>query len=227
MKGDEIFSGCSSLREIDLSYLESVDSTFSRLFDGCSQLKTVYLPSKEPNEFNKETFKYLSNLKLVLPTYDDYIAYDDQSHVENYVKEDEKWCGIDLSSENLPPLLKYKINGVEFTSRKIQSSDQIKSLHLISGVFDPNLIKQVINESKLTIEKFEVNSGTLSEILPGTFYHCNSLREIIIHDEVKIGLNSLQNIPNLAILSIDFQQNLRSNEFKGNSNLEEISLPLL
>lgn len=81
----------------------------------------------------------------------------------------------------------------------------------------------MINELKPTIEKFEVNSGTLSEILPGTSYMCNSLKEIIIHDELKIRLNSLQYIPNLVKISIDFQQNLRFDEFKGTAFIKHNS----
>ena len=135
--------------------------------------------------------KSANGIKIVLPTYDDYIAYDNESHVRGDLK-DGKQCGIDLSSEKLPPLLTYEINSIEFKSRKIQFDNQIKSLHLIGRSFDPFLIKKMINELKPTIEKFEVNSGTLSEILPGTSYMCNSLKEIIIHDELKIRLNSLQ-----------------------------------
>lgn len=240
LKGDEIFSGCSSLEEIDLTALKIVDSSCSKIFEGCSKLSTIKLPSKEPIEFNKDTFKNL-NVKLVLPSYDDYVVYDDESHVQGDSKEDEKWCGIDLDSKNLPPLLVFKINDVEHRSRKIKNDEtrrsfllennddlsNIKTLELVGGLFDPTVVKNSIIKSKSTIEKFEVNTGTLNEILPGTFYECNSLKEIVIHSDTKIGLNALQNIPNLTKISLDLIQTVRNNEFEGDSNLEFISLPSL
>ena len=234
-KGDFIFSNCHKLREIDLSSLSKVDNSATKIFENCKQLMVIKLPSIEPLTFNKDVFKDCVNIKLVLPKEEDYVVYDDQSHVVDDIIEDEKWCGIKIDSNFLPPLLSYKINGFEYQSRKLtfnknndftRETFQLKTLDLIGGHVDSNDLKEMTKGSS-TLEKFEANLGTLSEIEIGTFEGCDMLNEIIIHPEIIIGMNAFQNIQNLKKISMDLQQTLRSDEFLGDNKLEEISLPLL
>ena len=63
-------------------------------------------------DFIKDTFIDCTEVKLILPQKSDYLKYDDQSHVVDDIKEDEKWCGIKIDSEFLPQFLVYKINNV-------------------------------------------------------------------------------------------------------------------
>lgn len=108
MNGDEVFSGCSSLKEIDLSSLETVESWAIKIFEGCSQLATINLPSKEPLQFHKNTFKDMPNVKHFEGCYS--IEKVDLSGLktvnqtsENIFKNCSKLSQIKLGNE--PPLL--------------------------------------------------------------------------------------------------------------------------
>ncbi|KAK8836977.1 hypothetical protein M9Y10_037013 [Tritrichomonas musculus] len=172
-----------------------------------------------------------------------YLEYDDESHVVDDIKEDEKWSGIKMESEFLPQFLVYKINGVEIRSRKLiynqvnedrlvlleentTNTTELKDLELIGGLVDQEDLKEIISQ-RLSIERFVANMGTLSSIASGTFEGCNSLKVIVIHCEVNLGYGALQNIPNLEILKLVLLFTIRSDELLGDTNLQEISLPLL
>ena len=247
LRGDFIFSGCSNLRDVDLSSISKVDQSASKIFEGCSQLTLLRLPSIEPQTFHKDTFENCSEVKLVLPNNADYLAYDDESHVVDDVKEDEKWCGIKIDSEFLPPFLTYKINDIEYRSRKLKNQvislaaiklledeindnetqkSSLKTLELLGGLVDSNELKEMIKNS-LSIEKFEAHIGTLNEIASGTFSGCKYLKEIILHTEVFISVGALQNIPSLLKLTMDLQQSIRGDDLSGDFNLQEVNLPLL
>lgn len=64
LRGDFIFAGCSSLRDVDLSYLLTVDSSAFNIFEGCDQLTMIRLPSKEPLVFHKNTFIHCPDVFL-------------------------------------------------------------------------------------------------------------------------------------------------------------------
>lgn len=123
-----MFSRCSSIKEIDLSLLEIVEGSATKILKGCYQLTTINLPSKEPLKFNKNTFKDIPNVELVFPTYDDHVAYDDGSNVIDDVKEHGKWCGVQLNSKYLLQFLPFKINEIEYKSRKIERNRNLKKL---------------------------------------------------------------------------------------------------
>lgn len=44
---------------------------------------------------------------------------------------------------------------------------------------------------------------TLNEIVPGTFYNCVSLKEIIIEPNLVLGYGALQYLPNIEILKLN------------------------
>ena len=246
LRGDFIFSGCSSLREIDLSHLLTVDSSAFRIFEGCNQLTIIKLPSVEPLVFHKDTFINCPGVTLKLPNNDDYVVYDDESHVVDDIKEDEKWCGIKIDSAFLPPFLTYKINDVEYKNRKLiyvqnpedsvyllenenetdDNTFEVKTLELLGGLVDSIELKEMMKKSPL-IEKFEAHIGTLTEILSETFSSSINLKEIIIHTEIYISYGALQNIPNLEVLKMDLQQSIRNDDLLGDNNLREIVFPLL
>ena len=238
LRGDSIFSGCTSLTEIDLSSLKTVDEYATNIFENCNQLTIIKLPSEEPTTFNKLSFADCPNIQIQLPKDNDYVKYDDESHVEGDIKEDSKWCGIEIDQSLLPPILTFIINGQEYTQRKIENireaqisslkllEIEMKTLELKEGLIDPNDLKEVTRNSK-TLEKFEAQLDTLAEIETGTFDGCEKLTEIIIHPEVIIRYKALQNIPNLAKVTLNMQKAIRNDEFQGDIELQEITLPQL
>lgn len=243
LRGDSIFSGCANLREIDLSSLLKVDNSASNNFKGCSQLTKLKLPSTEPRSFNKNSFVDCPDITLILPNDDDYLAYDDLSNVVDDKKEDFKWCGIELNSKSLPPLLSFKINNNLINSRKLTNIrnpeysltpnmlenevdiNQVKSLALVGGEVNSNDLKLFIKGCCETITTFEADDATLVELQSGTFNDCIVLKEIIIHSRIDIKYGALANIPSLTKIAIDLQQNINGNDFAGDTNLQEISLP--
>ena len=83
LRGDQIFSICQKLQEIEFLSLETVDNSASKLFEGCIELTKIKLPSKEPQTFHKNAFSSCSKVTLILP-----------------------------DKEYLPKLITYKINGI-------------------------------------------------------------------------------------------------------------------
>lgn len=237
LKGNYVFANCSELENLDLSFLISVNSQSENNFMGCTGLKTIKLPSIEPIEFNKNSFKDCHNIKLILPNPEDYIHYDDNSHVKDDIIEDDKWCGINFGQKNYTNLLYFKINNVEYRQRNLKNFIpkqtfannnfiEIKSLELIEGDFDQYELKSLIGGSS-TLEIFVAQQLTLTNLLPSTFVGCFSLKEISIFDDIKIQKNTFSNIPSLINLSLPMIASLHSNEFDGTQNLQEIYLPLL
>ena len=54
-----------------------------------------------------------------------------------------------------------------------------------------------------TLQRFEAKMHTLNEIVPGTFYNCVSLKEIIIEPNLVLGYGALQYLPNIEILKLN------------------------
>lgn len=100
-----------------------------------------------------------------------------------------------------------------------------ETLELVNGLVDSSNLKSIVKGSSIT--KLIAQLGTISDIESGTFDGCNSLKEIIIYDDIKIGLNAFQNIPTLKKLQIENQLIIDGNALKGDIMLEEVSLPSL
>ena len=99
------------------------------------------------------------------------------------------------------------------------------TLELVDGLVDSYNLKSIVEGS--SIRKLIAQLGTISDIESGTFVGCNSLEEIIIHGDIKIGLNALQNIPSLKKLQIENQLLIDGHTLQGDIMLEEVSLPSL
>ena len=241
LQGDNIFANCNKLTSIDLSSLKNVDETATSIFNGCTNLKKLYLPSKEPYKFNKNTFIDLQNVELILPFSDDYTFYDDKSYVDDDEAEDNKWCGIEFNPEYSAPLYNFKINDVIYKRRSLNSIKpkksslrmlnnddeiEIKSFELVNGRFSAYDIKTITYQCS-TLEKFIAQPLTLNEILANTFNGCTSLKELTILSNASIGINSLQGLANLNNLTLLYTNYVHSNEFEGDKNLQYVSLPSL
>lgn len=135
------------------------------------------MPSKEPQTFHKDAFSSCPKVTLILPDKEDYFTYDDFSKVADDKKEDSKWCGISIESF-LPKLITYKINGIEYTHRKLKKESQgsllllmdgenenaaeYGTLELVDGLVDSYNLKSIVEES--TIKKLISQLGTISDI---------------------------------------------------------------
>ena len=135
LEGDSIFEGCKSLTTAVLRKLVTVDSTAENIFSGCP-LMSISLPSTPPKTFNKNTFIRM-NVMLNGLTNNELRIYDSNIEVKDDIKDDLKWCGIDLIQLYITVSINEQqpINCSTLTdATQLKSVSEIKSIEIIQGM---------------------------------------------------------------------------------------------
>lgn len=198
---NEVFYGCSSLLDIDLSHVNSIGYG---VFYGCSSLKKVDISSLSMNSIPNYTFASCTSLEEVvissLIRRVSYRAFD---------------CCNNLSSFDFTNI--EEIDGYAFSSTLIKEVKLDKAYYINSFAFNccTSLIKVEVNE---------IRDNLINE---GAFYGCSSLKEVILPSNLTVIKKKL--FENCSVLSyLDFK-NVCIIEEKAfiNSGIKKVSSSLI
>ena len=171
-EGDSQFEGCTSLTSVSITNLVNVDSTSSKIFAECP-LTMIYLPETPPKTFNKDTF--IGKEVIIYGLSNEVLQnYDANTDVEGDVKDDLKWCGIDLvqlyltvsineqqsvQSSSLASAAELSLV-TEVKSIEIQQG-MVKNTHMIELRTFPSLSRLTITENTI-LESLSEHSNMIS-----------------------------------------------------------------
>lgn len=224
---ENAFTGCTSLASISLKSLKIVDSSSTNIFNGCQNLKTIFLPDSPPKTFHKDTFKGM-NCKIEIPL-DAVTAYDNDVSIDGDKANDGYWCGIPLPTKTIS----VKINNQKDTFSGQQLSDCIKlsgiseslitSLEVVNGIIKLSTIIESV--AKLPVlEDLIISDSVIIEdgLIEGLFKDIQ-FSSITIEPSIDIiPKNCFQNCANLKSVKITNCKEIEDSAFKGCINLNSV-----
>ncbi|OHS99292.1 hypothetical protein TRFO_34294 [Tritrichomonas foetus] len=220
IEGNEQFSGCSSLTNIYLPQLQTIDSSNEYIFAECYELIGIELPSTPPNTFHRNVFRSLSQeIELTTPNIRDLYLYDNSTDVEGDKKGDCRWCSLRLKPIEIEILINkeytYFVNALSFIPNDIT----VTELSIVRGQIFQESFQFTINENNNdngpmsvlfdSLESFEIQSETIfHSILPSKlFKNHSSIKNITLASTKGIGRSCFEYCIRLEDITVSLSDN--------------------
>ena len=209
--GDGVFRGCTSLETVTLgAYSYTSITSPSTLFSGCTNLKSIYVPSGALNYYQTSSWwSYWS---------DKIVPYDES---DEYIYPYEYANNTTITEI---PLSKQNATNVGYNA--FLGCTNLKSVNLpncdgfYNGMFSSaSNLKNSVEFINIGVRQLESHS----------FYGCTNLREFHAPNTTIFGSNPIASCPNLSIVSLPNIEEIPDIEYYTNglyslSNLETVNL---